>query len=101
MGSGNIVHHLGMIDWGKPDVGFDWAHRFNEAALAAFASDDPTSIVALESHQDYANAVPTPDHFLPAVYLAGLAAASGESPGVLIDGYAFGSLSMTSLTLGT
>ncbi|MDZ7680075.1 MAG: hypothetical protein U5K29_16160 [Acidimicrobiales bacterium] len=67
VGSGNIVHHLGMIDWGKPDAAFDWAQRFNEAALDALRGDDPTSIVDLESHPDYAPAVPTPDHFLPVV----------------------------------
>jgi 4,5-DOPA dioxygenase extradiol len=46
--------------------------------------------------------VPTPDHFIPLLYLAGLAAGSpnGREPELLIDGYTYGSLSMTAYTLG-
>jgi 4,5-DOPA dioxygenase extradiol len=46
-------------------------------------------------HPDFAMAVPTPDHFIPLLYLSGLAAFSSTKPDALVRGYAMGSLSMT------
>lgn len=97
--SGNVVHNLGRIDWQQPDAGFDWARRFDEAA-AQVMTTTPGQLVDLQGHPDFPHAAPTPDHFIPLLYLAGLAAASGEGTRVLVDGYAMGSLSMTSYTLG-
>lgn len=45
-------------------------------------------------------AAPTPDHFIPLLYLAGLSDADWQRPDVLVDGYAFGSLSMIAYTFG-
>jgi 4,5-DOPA dioxygenase extradiol len=98
IGSGNIVHNLRAIDWSRSDAGFDWAHRFDDAARAALLGR-PSDLAGLQSHGDFSRAVPTPDHFIPALYLAGLAGACGRPAEVLVDGYAFGSLSMTSYSL--
>lgn len=98
--SGNVVHNLGGMDWGLTDDGFDWAQRFDEDAKARMLTD-PTEFATLDAHRDFGNAVPTPDHFIPALYLAGLAGASATpDTDVLVDGYAYGSLSMTAYTLG-
>ena len=98
LASGNVVHNLGAMDW-KLDTGFDWARRFDDAARELMLSC-PSDAVALHQHADYRTAVPTPDHFIPSLYLAGLASASDDEVGVLVDGYSYGSLSMTAYTLG-
>jgi 4,5-DOPA dioxygenase extradiol len=97
--SGNVVHNLGGLDMEKVDAGFDWARRFGEAARDLLAGD-PESVAGLEHHRDFRAAAPTPDHFIPLLYLAGVAAAAGCPADVLVDGYAYGSLSMASYAVG-
>ena len=94
LASGNVVHNLRRIRWDQPDAAFDWAQRFDDAAAEQLA-DEPGNILKLIEHQDYRLAVPTPDHFIPLLYIAGLAAAEGVGPRALMRGYAMGSISMT------
>lgn len=94
LASGNVVHNLRVIDWSQPNGAYDWAERFDESARA-MVLDTPADVVKLTRHADYQHAVPTPDHFIPFVYFAGVAAESGVQPEVVVDGYAYGSLSMT------
>ena len=98
IGSGNVVHNLRRIDPRAGDDGFDWARRFDEEARSVMTGA-PGEVLGLHSHRDYAAAVPTPDHFIPLLYLAGLAAAAGRPARTLVEGYAYGSLSMTAYTL--
>ncbi|WP_344860708.1 4,5-DOPA dioxygenase extradiol [Planomonospora alba] len=98
VGSGNVVHNLRGMNGALPDTGYDWAQRFDEHAKETMLGD-PASAAALGGHRDFERAVPTPDHFLPLLYLAGLAGADGGGTAVLVDGYAYGSLSMTAYTL--
>ena len=95
LASGNVVHNLRVIDWSQPNGAYDWAERFDDSARA-MVLDTPADVVKLTRHADYQHAVPTPDHFIPFVYFAGVAAASSVRPEVVVDGYAYGSLSMTS-----
>jgi 4,5-DOPA dioxygenase extradiol len=98
--SGNVVHNLERVQWNQPDAAFDWAERFDEAVARQLA-EAPGDILKVKEHRDYELAVPTPDHFIPLLYLAGLAAGSGERVQPLVKGFAMGSLSMSCYGLGT
>lgn len=99
VGSGNIVHNLRRIAWHRAEDGFDWNQRFDEAARTLLA-DDPGEVLRLADHADFDAAVPTPDHFIPLLHVSGVAAATGETLGELVQGYAYGSLSMTCVGVG-
>jgi len=99
IGSGNVVHNLRRVDWSQPDGGFDWAQRFDDAARGHMTSS-PADVVALQRHADYRDAVPTAEHFIPLLYVAGLAAAGGTPADVLVEGYTYGALSMTAYVVG-
>lgn len=102
IGSGNVVHNLRAMDWNLADNGYDWAQRFDADATQLLLSK-PAEAVRLREHPDFGSAVPTPDHFIPLLYLAGLAcdAARGQDTvDVLVDGCTYGSMSMTAYTLG-
>jgi 4,5-DOPA dioxygenase extradiol len=72
LSSGNIVHNLRRVQWEDPGGAFDWNMRFDEAVERQLA-EDPSSILKMLDHPDYPQAVPTPDHFVPLLYTAGLA----------------------------
>ncbi|HEY8525158.1 MAG TPA: 4,5-DOPA dioxygenase extradiol [Acidimicrobiales bacterium] len=99
VGSGNVVHNLRQIDWRLPDGATDWNRRFDEAATA-LVGERPEDVLQLAEHPDYELAVPTPDHFIPLLYVAALAAAAGEKLESFVGGAAFGSISMTCYALG-
>ena len=98
LASGNVVHNLGRVQWDRPDAAFDWAERFDEAVVEQLERA-PADILKVMEHPDYALAVPTPDHFIPLLYLAGLAAGSGAAEAI-VRGYAMGSISMTCVGVG-
>lgn len=98
--SGNVVHNLRRVDWRRSDSGEDWAYRFDDAATALM-SERPGDAVRLTEHADYKLAVPTPDHFLPLLYIAGIAAAAGLAATPLVRGCTLGSISMTCFGVGT
>ena len=99
MASGNVVHNLRAIDWQQQDHAFDWNRHFDEQVREVMTGS-PDRAAALVEHRDYAMAHPTAEHFLPALYIGGFAAETGEQAKVLVDGYAYGSLSMASYTVG-
>lgn len=98
LGSGNVVHNLRSVDWSAKEEGFDWNRRFDDATRDLLA-EKPGDLATLEQDPDWKRAVPTPEHFLPLAYFAGLAAAGRTPVKELVHGYSLGALSMTSFML--
>lgn len=99
LGSGNVVHNLRAMQRQAVGQGYDWAERFDEAVVRQMTTA-PGEFENVLKHPDYAHAVPTPDHLIPLIYIAGVAAAENTTLEVLIRGCTMGSISMTSFGLG-
>ncbi|AJP71300.1 4,5-DOPA-extradiol-dioxygenase [Sphingomonas hengshuiensis] len=101
MGTGNIVHNLPAMDWGNPDAPpYPWAARFNAAMLDAVATDQPQRVMEYAAlGEDAALSVPSPDHFLPLLYVLG-ARHPGEPAAFGPDFIHHKSLGMTSIVIG-
>lgn len=103
VGSGNIVHNLGMIDWQnmeKEDYGYDWAREVQERINQSIEKRDFKYLLQYEKlGKAFQNAIPTPDHYLPLLYTLGMHDKS-EDIHFFNDKLLAGSLSMTSLKIG-
>jgi len=96
--SGNVVHNLRMMRPGAQ--AFDWAVRFNESIRAALATHDHATLVDFDKlGADARLSVPTPEHYLPLLYVAGLQR-EDESMTFPVDGYDLGSVSMLTAAAG-
>jgi 4,5-DOPA dioxygenase extradiol len=100
LGSGNVVHNLGMLAWDRPDAAFDWAQRFEQAVKDRLARRDHAPLVSWDSLDPQARlAVPTPEHYLPLLY-AIATQQDDEAVSFPVDGIEMGSLSMLTVALG-
>jgi 4,5-DOPA dioxygenase extradiol len=103
IGSGNMVHNLGMISWENmevPGYGFDWAIEANEKMKKFILSNDHKSLIDYKLQGKAFNmAIPTPDHFLPLLYTLALKE-ENEKIEIFNDKPVAGSLSMTSIKIG-
>jgi 4,5-DOPA dioxygenase extradiol len=95
--SGNVVHNLRRINWSTLEGGYDWADDFDRWAREIMASS-PADILDAPQHPHFDQAVPTPDHFLPLLYAAGLAHSGGDAVEIT-GGCSLGSISMTSWSI--
>ena len=100
IGSGNVVHNLLLMRRGEGVPAFDWAVRFNEKMRGALASGNHRALIEFEKMgEDARLSVPTPEHYLPLLYIAALQA-EGETMAVAVDGYEAGSLGMLTAVAG-
>lgn len=103
IGSGNMVHNLGMVSWEKieePGYGYDWAIEANEKMKNFILSNDHNSLIDYKQQGKAFNlAIPTPDHFLPLLYSLALKK-ENEKIEIFNDKAVGGSLTMTSIKIG-
>ncbi len=101
VGSGNLVHNLHTYAWGQhPVEPYEWAIRFERDAQALIAANDPGPLVLYERlGPDAMLAVPTPDHYLPLLYVLGTRQAK-EPATFPVQGVDGGSVSMLSVRIG-
>ena len=101
IGSGNIVHNLHTYAWGKREVQpFDWAVRFEKHVRDSLLKGDDAQVVTYESFgRDATLSVPTPDHYLPLLYLLGLRK-DKEQVSFPVQGVDGGSISMLAVQIG-
>ena len=96
MGSGNIVHNLRLIDRSRPGEGPEWATRLSALIQRYVQDGDDQALVEYERHPDSSLAVPTPDHYLPLLYAAGVRQ-NDDRCDVIVDGLDLACVSMTSV----
>lgn len=101
VGSGNIVHNLHAYAWGDQKRGpFDWAERFDVKARELMQVRDHEPLIYYESMGGDARlSAPTPDHYLPLLYVLGTQQNDDEVT-FPVEGFDGGSISMTAVRLG-
>jgi 4,5-DOPA dioxygenase extradiol len=100
LGSGNIVHNLGLLDWSEAIAGYDWAVAVNEHVKELLLQNNIERLCDYRALGDSAAlAIPTPEHYLPVLYCAALRR-EGETLSFFNDKLVMGSLSMTSFRIG-
>jgi 4,5-DOPA dioxygenase extradiol len=100
LGSGNIVHNLGRVDWDNPHGAYDWAIEFDARVKAAVEAHDTR---ALAEPQKWGGALlstahPTVEHYLPLLYCIG-STDGKDAVSYPYEGFDFGSISMRAVLL--
>lgn len=99
LGSGNIVHNLGMMSFPESSV-HKWASNFDTTVKNCIERGDFQSLIDYKLLGDEAlKSVPTEEHYLPLLYILGLKE-EDDHISFPIEGLAYGSLSMRSVILG-
>lgn len=101
IGSGNLVHNLHAYAWGRhPVEPLDWAVRFEEKVRELLLAGNDLPLMAYETlGRDAELAAPTPDHYLPLVYVVALRN-PGEPVTFPVEGFDGGSVSMLTVQIG-
>jgi 4,5-DOPA dioxygenase extradiol len=102
IGSGNMVHNLGMIAWDQlntVDYAYDWAAEASKKMKQFILSNDHKNLIQIRSlGKAFELAIPTPEHYLPLLYALALKE-ENEKISLFNDKAVAGSLTMTSLKI--
>ena len=100
LGSGNIVHNLHEYAWGHPEaMPAAWAVRFEEMVKQNILEDNPDPLIDYQSGGDARMAAPSPDHYLPLLYILGVRQ-PGDTVNFPVSGIEGGTLSMLAVQFG-
>jgi 4,5-DOPA dioxygenase extradiol len=102
VGSGNLVHNLHTYAWGQHTAEpYEWAVSFERRVRELLLSGETKSLVGYENKlgKEAMLAVPTPDHYLPLLYVIGTRTES-EPVSFPVEGVDGGSISMLAVRLG-
>lgn len=100
IGSGNMVHNLRLVDWQNPDRTFEWAQEINERFKKLIADNEHPNLINYQLlGKEAALSIPTPEHYLPMLYVLGLKEQKEEVT-FFNDRTLLGSISMTSFKVG-
>jgi 4,5-DOPA dioxygenase extradiol len=102
LGSGNMVHNLGMVAWDRlnESFGFDWTLEMNDLFKQKITDSDHQALINyLQLHTAAKLAIPTPDHYYPLIYTLGLQEET-DAISFFNDQAVAGSLTMTSVQFG-
>jgi 4,5-DOPA dioxygenase extradiol len=101
VGSGNLVHNLHAYAWGQRGVvPYDWAVRFEDKARELLLAGNDGPLISYEAlGRDAVLSIPTPDHYLPLLYVIALRRES-DTIRFPVEGVDGGSVSMLTVRLG-
>ena len=103
IGSGNMVHNLGMVAWDKlneKEYAYDWATNMNNKFKELIQNGNHPALINYSAlGKEAMLAIPTPEHYLPLMYTLGLKDKK-DAVSFFNDTAVGGSLTMTSVKLG-
>jgi 4,5-DOPA dioxygenase extradiol len=100
IGSGNMVHNLGILDWNNPNEAYEWATNSNQIIKSLISERKHTELINYNNlGKDVRLAIPTPEHYLPLLYVLAMQG-QDEQARFFNDEIVMGSISMTSFGFG-
>ncbi|HZV68463.1 MAG TPA: 4,5-DOPA dioxygenase extradiol [Saprospiraceae bacterium] len=103
IGSGNMVHNLGLVAWDKmntSDFAFDWAAEASMKMKKYIGDNNHKELINYNAQgKAFQLAIPTPEHYLPLLYALALKE-NDENVSFFNDKAVAGSLTMTSIKIG-